>query len=142
MAQTAAKKATKSTRRVPEEKIPKELIGMYADEVAEGDEDVSTDFTTTTRKADPGEVEVLFRVDGVPYYIPTKFGPGVGLIYLDVVEQSRDVAFAGVLKHVIGADGWKALLSISDQISIAQMKKIFGTVQERLFGAMEELEGN
>lgn len=141
MATKAVKAATKRTRQVPADKIPAELIGMYDGERDE--EEVSTNFTTTRQKADPGELETLFTVDGVAYTIPKKFGPGVGLIYLDVVQESRDVALAGVLKHVIGADGWKALMSISDQVTAEQLKKIIGTVQEKLFAAMEENgEGN
>lgn len=135
--------ATKNTRRVPQEQVPAELRGLYKDDVAA--EEASLDFTTEATDNEPEvETEKLFSVDGKEYRIPVRFGPGVGLIYLDLIDQGRDVALGAILKSVIGKDGWSALMQLArdNRISVAQFKGIITKVQERTMGAVEELEGN
>lgn len=135
-------KATKNTRRVPEEQVPAELRNMYRDE---RDDDVSLDLTTEATDDEPDVPrDKLFSVDGVDYTIPVQFGPGVGLIYLDLIDQGRDVALGAILKTVIGREGWRALMKLAElnRITGAQFKAIITKVNERTLGAVEDLEGN
>ena len=134
-------KATTNTRRVPKERVPAELLGMYKDDEVEE----LLDFTSEATEDEPEiEKDKLFSIDGVDYMIPVRFGPGVGLIYLDLIGEGRDVALAAILKTVIGEQGWKALLRLAekDRITVGQFKGILTKVQERTFGAVQELEGN
>ena len=134
-------KATKATRRVPQEQVPAELRNLYREDPGE----VSLAFTSEASEEQPDvETDELFSVDGVAYEIPVKFGPGIGLIYLDLIDQGRDVALGAILKTVIGEDGWKALLKLAakNRITGPQFKAIITKVQERTMGAVEDLEGN
>lgn len=134
-------KATTNTRRVPKEQVPAELLGMYKDNEVEE----SLDFTTEATENEPEvEKEKLFSVDGVDYLIPVKFGPGIALVYLDLINEGRDVALSAILKTVIGKEGWEALMKLAElnRISVGQFKGILTKVQERTFGAVQELEGN
>ena len=144
MAPTKAIKATKATRRVAEENVPAELRGLY-DADRKTAEEVSLDFTSAPTEDEPeAPREKLFSLDGVDYTIPVEFGPGVGLIYLDRIGEGRDVALGGVLKTVIGEEGWAALMRLAalNRISLGQMRAIIGKVQERTMGAVEGVEGN
>jgi hypothetical protein len=138
-----AKKATKATRRVPEDRVPAELRGMYRDEAPE--EDVSLELVSTKAAAAAGlaaPMEKLFSVDGADYHIPVEFPPGVALMYLDRIEEGRDVATGAILKHVIGSKGWAALLTAADVMSREQVRKLMAIVTEKIMGAMEDVEGN
>lgn len=147
MATTAQKtiKATTKTRRVQEEQVPAELRGLYDADRKKGSEEVSLDFTSEATEDEPEvEKDKLFGLDGVDYMIPVHFGPGVGLIYLDRIEEGRDVALGSVLKTVIGVEGWGALMKLAalDRISLEQLRAIISKVQERTMGAVEGIEGN
>jgi hypothetical protein len=136
-------KATTRTRQVPDDKVPAELRNMYRDE--RESEEVSLDFTTEAGDNEPEEErEKLFSVDGVDYTIPVRFGPGVGVVYLDRLSQGRDVALGGVLKTVMGEEGWAAFLKLAElnRITLPQLRAILEKVNERTMGAMEDAEGN
>lgn len=144
MAPAKAIKATTKTRRVPAEQVPAELRNLY-DADRKAAEEVSLDFTSeATGDEEPEEREKLFSLDGTDYTIPVTFGPGIGLIYLDRIDEGRDVALGGVLKTVIGKDGWTALMRLAelDRISLPQLKAIISKVQDRTLGAVEDMEGN
>lgn len=138
-------KATTKTRRVAEENVPAELRNLYDRGAAE--EEVSLDFTTRAN-ADEDEPEEerdeLFSIDGVSYTIPVQFGPGVGLIYLDRLDEGRDIALGAILKTVIGKEGWEALMRVAaeNRITGPQFKAILKKVNDRTMGAVEALEGN
>lgn len=136
-------KATTRTRRVAEENVPAELRGMY--DADRKTEDVSLDLTSeATENETPVETEKLFSVDGVEYRIPVEFGPGIGLIYLNRIDEGRDVALGGILKTVIGKEGWAALMKLAeaDRITGPQLKAIMKKVSDRTMGAVEAIEGN
>ena len=144
MAPTKAIKATKATRRVQEENVPAELRNLY-DADRKATEDVSLDLTSeATEDEAPVETEKLFSVDGVEYRIPVEFGPGIGLIYLNRIDEGRDVALGGILKTVIGKEGWAALMKLaeSNRITGPQLKAIMKKVNDRTMGAVEAIEGN
>lgn len=141
-AQTAAKSRT--PRRVPDEQVPAELRDFYEQETAPPEGEVSLAFSTTgdDTEVESEEREELFSVDGRSYTIPKKFGAGVALIYLDLVDRGSDAAVGAILKTVIGPEGWRALLKVQDKIDVSQMRKIMTIVQEKLMGIVEEVQGN
>lgn len=145
MAPTKAIKATKQTRRVPEDQVPAELRGLYNADKATAEE-VSLDFDAPQEDAPEVELENLFKAEGVWYTIPKEFSPSVGLIYLDRISSGggRDEALGAILKAVIGPEGWAALmkLAIENKINMAQMKAIISKVNNRTMGALEDTEGN
>lgn len=145
MAGQRAIKATTRTRQVPVEQVPAELLNMYKDDVAPEVANASLAFTTVATGDEPEEErDELFSVDGKVYTIPVEFGPGIGLIYLDRIGEGRDVALGGILKAVIGEDGWAALLMLAakNRINADQFKALVQKVQDRTMGAVEKMEGN
>jgi hypothetical protein len=137
-------KATKATRRVPEEHVPAELRNLYRDEQAEAAA-ASLDFSSADDpNAEPVEMEKLFSVDGVDYMIPKEFGPSVAIIYLDVIDKGRDMALAIIMRTTIGPEGWAALLDLAakKKLTMPQIKALMGIVEKKIMGALEAMEGN
>lgn len=83
--------------------------------------------TAAERKAVP--LEPLFYLDGVEYGIPKEFPPALALLYLDGLDEGRDIAIARVLKVAVGTAGWSALM---------QYVRAGGAVGEEALAAMLE----
>lgn len=134
---TGARRGTRSTAKVPVDKVPAELRGFYDDEPAD---DGPVRLTTGT--AALVEREPLFYIDDKEYTIPKKFGPHLGLVYLRAAESDgRDIALGRVMKAALGPEGWDALCSCED-ITSDQLTSIMGKVQDKVLGAVESTEGN
>lgn len=135
-------KATTRTRQVPEDQVPAELRNMY--DGGKNADEVSLDFDANEANDEPEERDELFRSKGVSYTIPVEFGPGIGLLYLNRIDEGRDVALGYILKTVIGKAGWAALMELAEanRITAPQMKAILKKVNDRTMGAVEDIEGN
>ena len=108
------------------------------------DDDVSFDFDTSTPAAEV-PMERLFSIDGVPYYIPVEYPPSYAIVYLDALDEGRDVAVGRVIKLAVG-EGWRALVELStkrpDLIPPAQFTALMQKVMNKVMGAVEDIEGN
>lgn len=140
--------------------VPAELVDFYgppklsrprgAGTRGQAPDGVSLDFTSPTRD-EIAEVplEKLFSIDGRDFFIPVEFPPAFALIYLDGIEEGRDVALGRVLKAAMNANGqrgWDALQEFvkgGGRISRAQMAHLLDLVSTKIMGAMEDNgEGN
>lgn len=100
----------------------------------------------TSAEAPAIPMERLFSIDGVPYHIPVEFPPGYSIVYLDALDEGRDVAVGRVLKLAIG-QGWAALRELAmarpDLITPAQLNAIMEKVLRKVMGTLEANgEGN
>jgi hypothetical protein len=90
-------------------------------------------------------MERLFSIDGVPYYIPVEYPPSYAIVYLDALDEGRDVAVGRVIKLAVG-EGWRALVELStkrpDLIPPAQFTALMQKVMNKVMGAVEDIEGN
>jgi hypothetical protein len=135
--------------------LPAELRDMYGPPklskargggtVAAVDDGDDLNFDTST-PAPEIPMERLFAIDGVPYYVPVEYPPSYAIVYLDGLEEGRDIAVARVLKLAVG-EGWKALRDLAerrpDLISPEQFSKLMNKVLTKVMGVVEEAgEGN
>jgi len=146
-AKKAASPARKAvTARPHPDDIPAELRDFYGPPNLRDDagEVESLDFATPTREQrNAVPLEKLFSIDGVDYFIPVEFGPGMGLIYLDGVAEGRDVALGRVLKKALGDAAWTALVAYAPYITKGQMEHLLNVTLQKTLGALEESgEGN
>jgi len=105
---------------------------------ADPDDDLDFD-TSTPAPAIP--MERLFAIDGMPYFIPVEFPPGYSIVYLDALDEGRDVAVGRVLKLAIG-QGWTALKDLAverpDLITPQQLQGIMNKVLKKIMGTLED----
>jgi hypothetical protein len=106
--------------------------------------EVSFDFDTSAPAAEV-PMERLFSIDGVPYFIPVEFPPSYAIVFLDALDEGRDIAVGRVLKLATG-EGWKALVDLAarrpDLIPMAQFSALMEKVMLKVMGAVEAVEGN
>lgn len=146
---TRARKAAGGTvRRAPDiNDVPAELRDFYARPNLEAtdDDEASLDFDTSAPAAKV-PTEKLFSIDGVEYRIPAYFPPGFALIYLNALDEGRDIAVGRALKRAIGATGWAALVTLAEErpdlLTPGQFKRLMGIVMRKIMGTIEDSEGN
>lgn len=129
--------APKARKRAPE--VPPELVNFYnaGQEVADDD----LDFVSDDADTEEVETEKLFSLDGVEYRIPVEFGPHLAMVFIDSAEDGEWVAVGRVLKTIIGADGWKALVDF-EGLKTPQLKAVLGKVMIKVMGALDEAAKN
>lgn len=87
---------------------------------------------------DDGEQILLFSIRGTDYFMPAKIPPSVGAQALDMIRHEGEVAGSmWLLEEVLGSDGYQAYISCRAMTS-DQMKRIANTVQEHVFGQMDD----
>jgi len=109
------------------------------------DSDLSLDFDTKT-EAPAIPMEKLFSIDDVDYFWPIEFPPAYSLVYLDALEQGRDIAVGKALKLAVGY-GWQALINLAetrpDLITDRHLQVLMDRCLTRIMGSIEESgEGN
>jgi hypothetical protein len=83
------------------------------------------------------EMEHIFSIDGVQYFMPVSVPPAIALRVLEVIElQGEDAAASYVLHEVLGEEAHTALKNCQ-AIKSAQLKAIVEVVTERAMGALE-----
>jgi hypothetical protein len=95
----------------------------------------------STQVAAPVEMITLFTIDDREYKIPKVVPPNIVMQYLqDVVDSSEEYALSHAMQTLLGEEGMQAL-SECDTVGEEQMGQILAYVSNRLFGAMERLQG-
>jgi len=98
------------------------------------------DFDTSVPDAEM-PMERLFSIDGVAYFIPVEFPVGYSMIYLDALDEGRDIAVGRVLKLAVGK-GWTALVDLARErpqlITPAHLARIMDIVLNKIMGTIEE----
>jgi hypothetical protein len=160
---TASKAAPRRAARVidstahvvhDEANLPPELREMYGPPKlsrARGagttgpDDGISLHFDTSEPDAEV-PMEELFSIDGEAYYIPVEFPVGYSIIYLDALDQGRDIAIGRILKLAVGK-GWASLVQLANDrpqlITPAHLQRIMDIVLSKVMGSVEGAgEGN
>jgi hypothetical protein len=151
----------RAARPAPVDDVPEELRGFYDDDPtpapprlrrARGAGTTGGGYqplelsTKTPRKGRDVELEPLFYLDGEEYGIPAEFPPSLALVYLDAIDEGRDVAAGRVLKMAIGRDGWTALMryvTAGGAIGMRDMAAMLNHVMVKVMGTVEGMgEGN
>jgi hypothetical protein len=155
----AAKVAKKATRAVavpadPDD-VPAELRGFYDNSPPQlsrargagttGPAGSDLDFDTTMED-EPVPMEKLFSIDGEPYFIPVEFPVGYSIIYMDALDEGRDIAIGRVLKLAMG-EAWTRLVELATKrpglVRPEHLSRIMGVVLQKIMGTIEEAgEGN
>lgn len=145
-----------AVRDVPVDDVPEELRGFYGDGppklsrargggTSDGYEPLALSTPTRAERAEV-EMEPLFFIDDTEYGIPVTFPPSLALIYLDALDEGRDIAVARVLREAIGKPGWTALITFvrkGGAIGEQAMGAMMNRVLEKVMGVVNDMgEGN
>lgn len=83
-------------------------------------------------------MEPLLKRDGVTYSIPVKISADIALQYLELTTTvGVGAALVWGLKRLLGPDGYEALATFPN-LTNAELGKISGYVQNKLFGALDD----
>lgn len=85
----------------------------------------------------PEERIPLFIIDGVEYTVPKRPRPNVGLKFMRVLKaEGQEVAAAGLLEDMLGAEGFKAL-SECEELTEEDFEQVMNLVQKLALGNKE-----
>jgi len=152
----AAPRVIDSTAHVvhDEANLPPELREMYGPPKlsrARGagttgpDDGGELDFDTSQPPVEQ-PMEKLFSIDGTEYFIPVEFPVGYSIVYLDALDEGRDIAVGRALKLAVGP-AWEQLRTLArerpDLIKPYHLQRIMDIVLNKIMGTLEEAgEGN
>jgi hypothetical protein len=134
-----AKKAAAPRHRTALDDAPAELRDFYETAKAadtDGDLDFRSDQVVEV------DTEKLFSIDGVEYRVPVEFTPHLALVFLDAAtDENQWVAIGRLLKSVIGAAGWQALIGF-EGLQPEQLQAVLNRVMVKVMGALEGITKN
>lgn len=109
------------------------------------DDSGELDFDTSKPVAEQ-PMEKLFSIDGKQYFIPVEFPVGYSIVYLDALDEGRDIAVGRALKLAVGP-AWEQLRTLArerpDLIKPHHLQRIMDIVLNKIMGTLEEAgEGN
>lgn len=84
-----------------------------------------------------GEVELLFHLNDVDYFIPKEIPPNIVFAYLrDARRGGAEMAFANMFVELCGEEALEALAEYKEMTQ-DEMKKLMKALQRRVLGALE-----
>jgi hypothetical protein len=88
------------------------------------------------------DTEKLFSIDGVEYHVPVEFTPHLALVFLDAAtDDNQWIAVGRLLKSVIGAEGWQALVGFKG-LRPEDLEAVLNRVMVKVMGALEGVTKN